>query len=310
MNVITPECSHQDIDSIFAGGRNNYLHEGFSTGDYSCTFYDFELVTSGKFLVYVNNEVIEVQRGDLYIVPPRIIRNKVILEEGSSTSYLAVQLPELGRYMNNLNFSSSVFVCRPSNTSIRYLENVIDSLEQYRFFEARSERKQRYAYKQGKLWSNRIPNEAELRQNGLFSLFISQLLHDHGEMRKSEPAQLSKDEYVRKAMHFIKGNYKDDISVDTVAQNIGLHRSYLYTLFQQYAGVSVCDYIIQVRIEAACDLLRQRNIPIKVVALSVGYSPITFTRAFKKCMGITATEYQKIHAKTEEDETASSMPTV
>ena len=72
-------------------------------------------------------------------------------------------------------------------------------------------------------------------------MFISQLLHDHGEQAKYDTAQTSKHEYVKKAMKFIKTNFKDDISVDSVAQNIGLHRSYLYSLFQEYAGISVCD---------------------------------------------------------------------
>lgn len=300
MNIIGTEYPQQNIDTIFAGGRNLYLHEGFSTGGYSCTFYDFELVTRGRFLLYVNDSVIEVQSGDLYIVPPHIVRNKVILEEGSSTSYLAVQIPELKRYMINLTSSEMLYVCRLSDVSRKYLEDIIDSLEQYRTFEVHKGENEKCGYRKGKLWFNRIPNEAELRQNGLFSLFISQLLHDHGEQGKYDAAQLSKDEYVKKAMKFIKTNYKDDISVDSVAQNIGLHRSYLYSLFQQYAGISVCDYIIQVRIEAACDFLRQGNIPIKVVALSVGYSPITFARTFKKQMGITATEYQKMYAKNDD----------
>ena len=293
---------HQNIDTTFASGRNLYLHEGFSTAVYSCTFYDFELVTRGKFLLYVDGGVIEVQSGDLYIVPPHTARRKVALEEGSSTSYLAVQIPKLKRYMVNLSPKEALFVCRPSEKTIKYLEDAIDSAEQYRTYEEHKGGISISNYSKGNAYSSRVPNEAELRQIGLFSLFISQLLHDHGEQAKYDTAQTSKHEYVKKAMRFIKANFKDDISVDSVAQNIGLHRSYLYSLFQEYAGISVCDYIIQVRIEAACDFLRHDNIPIKVVALSVGYSPITFARSFKKYMGITASEYQKLHTKAQVDE--------
>lgn len=305
MTIIGSEHHHEEIDTIFAGGRNTYLHKDFIVNSYSCTFYDFELVTRGKFQLYVNNNVIEVQSGDLYIVPPHVVRKKVILEEGSTTSYLAVQLPELKRYMLNLISNDILYVCQPSDKCIKLLEDTIDTLERYRTFEAYQDGRQKGRYRKGKMWSDHIPNEAGLRQSGMFYLFIAQLLHDHGKQSKNDIAQLSKDEYVKKAIQFIKANYKDDISVDSVAQNIGLHRSYLYSLFQQYAGISVCDYIIQVRIEAACDFLRQGNIPIKVVALSVGYSPITFARTFKKQMGITATEYQKKYAKSQEDDADS-----
>ena len=301
MNIRRSEYPQESIDTIFAGGRNDYLHLGFSSGSFSCAFYNIEFVRRGKYLLHTNDSVIEVNSGDLYIIPPYVVQKKVIMEEGSATSYLGIQIPELKRYMNCLTMNGNVFVCQPSDDSIRYLENLVDSLEQHRVFEAYAEDKLKSCFKQGSLWSTRVPLEAELRQNGLFSLLMSQLLHDHGDQGKYNIAQLSKDEYVKKAMQFIKTNYKDDITVDSVAQNIGLHRSYLYTLFQQYAGVSVCDYIVQVRIAAACDFLRQGNIPIKAVAASVGYNPITFARAFKKQMGITATEYQKMNTSSKEE---------
>ena len=308
MNIINSEHRHEDIDTIFAGGRNTYLYEGFVTDSYSCTFYDFELVTRGSFQLYVNNKVIELKCGDLYIVPPHIIRKKVILEEGTSTSYLAVHLPELKRYMVNLIPSDILYVCQPSAKCVKYLEDTIETLEQYRSFDSYDDVLKTSRYKKGKMWSDRIPNESWLRQSGMFYLFFSQLLHDHGKHSNYETSQLSKDEYVKKAINFIKANYRDDITVENVAQNIGIHRSYLYTLFQQYTGISVCDYIMQVRIEAACDFLRQGNIPIKVVALSVGYSPIAFARTFKKQMGITATEYQKMYAKSHEDNNEYLLP--
>ena len=295
MNTHRTAHPHESIESVFAGGRNEYLHKGFSSGSFSCAFYNIEFVRQGRYLLYVNDNVIEVQSGELYILPPYVVQKKVVLDEASATSYLAIQIPELKRYMNDLDMKENVYVCRPSEECSKYMEELIDSLEQYRVFESHEGEPARYCFTQGIHWSNRTPHEAELRQSGLFSLLFSRLLHDHGEQSKYNVDQMNKDDYVRKAIQFIRTNYKDDISVDIVAQNIGLHRSYLYTLFQQYAGTSVCDYIIQVRIAVACDLLRQGDIPIKAVAVSVGYSPITFARTFKKQMGITATEYKKMY---------------
>lgn len=299
------EHFHQTLDVTFAGGQNKYLHKGFSTDSFTCAFYDFEFVTRGRFLLHMNNQIIEIKKGDLYIVPPHILRKKVVLEEGTATKYMAVQLPEIKSYIAYLPIDNNIIICHLTEQSIQYMTDLIDSAEQYCEFEAYSPDDHRRSYTQGVNWANQTPHEAELRQSGLLFLFLSQLLHDHGGPDLCNASQMSKDEYVRKAMKFIKANYKDDISVDSVAKAIGLHRSYLYTLFQQYAGISVCDYIIQARIDAACDFLKQGSIPIKSVALSVGYSPITFARTFKKQMGITATEYQKLHAKPE-DTTATS----
>lgn len=308
MSIRCTDYPQESMDTMFAGGRNEYLHKGFSSGSFSCTFYNLELLRKGRYTLFVNGNAIEVQSGDLYILPPYVVQEKVVQEEGSATSYLGIQIPELKRYMNGFNIQNNAYICRPTERSIQYMEELIDSLEQHRVFEAYKEKPYQFCFTKGTYYSNHTPHEAELRQNGLFSLFFSQLLHDHGVQSSYNSAQLSKDDYVKKAMQFIKTNYKEDISVDIVAQNIGLHRSYLYTLFQQYAGVSVCDYILQTRITAACDFLRQGNIPIKAVAVSVGYNPITFARAFKKQMGITATEYQRKYLSQENLTELATIP--
>ena len=291
------------IDTTYGGGRNEYLHEGFSTNRYACTHYNIELVRRGRFLLYADNNVIEVKSGDLYIIPPYTIQGKLVLEEGTASSYLVVQTLELKRYIKHMHVVDNVYVCRPTEESIRYMEELIESLENYRVFESHKGKPEHSCYLQGIHWFNRAPHEAELRQNGVYSLFLSQLLHDHAKPNKDNTAQLNKDDYVKNAMQFIKEHFKEDISVDIVAQNIGLHRSYLYTLFQQYVGISICDYIIKVRIEVACDFLKHGNIPIKAIAMSVGYNPITFSRTFKKQMGITATEYQKSYFQSNKEKT-------
>lgn len=81
---------------------------------------------------------------------------------------------------------------------------------------------------------------------------------------------------------YIDFNYMKDITVNGLSQAFGFERSYLYRLFKQKNGKSIKEYLIQVRMLRACELL-ERGYSVKNTAFSVGYKDeFTFSRAFKK----------------------------
>ncbi|WP_311295112.1 AraC family transcriptional regulator [Paenibacillus sp. MER TA 81-3] len=52
------------------------------------------------------------------------------------------------------------------------------------------------------------------------------------------------------------------------------------------------DFVIQHRMERACELLKTGNFPIRDIAVSVGYgNPIYFNRAFKKRFAVSPSAY-------------------
>jgi len=72
--------------------------------------------------------------------------------------------------------------------------------------------------------------------------------------------------------------------------------SYLSRLFKQETGVTITDYLINVRIEQAKNLLRSRpDLKTYEVGEQVGYPDSAyFTKLFKRIVGMTPNEYRQI----------------
>ncbi|MBR5479291.1 MAG: AraC family transcriptional regulator [Clostridia bacterium] len=104
----------------------------------------------------------------------------------------------------------------------------------------------------------------------------------------------TQEDYVSRTIHYMNIHYAEkDLRVDTIAKNIGLNRSYLYSIFKTKTGLSPQEYLAQLRIKAACELLKLPQATVSSVANSVGYDPLVLTRTFKKIMGINPNEYMK-----------------
>jgi two-component system, response regulator YesN len=98
---------------------------------------------------------------------------------------------------------------------------------------------------------------------------------------------------VRKALMHINLYFKDPLTVQSIADNIGFHRSYLAKKFRSEVKIGVIDYIHRKRIDEACFLLNQGQQSIIDIGIQVGFSSYNyFCKVFKDVKGITATEYK------------------
>lgn len=93
-----------------------------------------------------------------------------------------------------------------------------------------------------------------------------------------------------------------DFNVETLAEDVGLSRAQLHRRMKDLTGVSVGEFIRNLRLQQAARLLKSDDISISQVTYAIGFStPAHFTVAFKKYFGITPSEYMAKYAnKTHE----------
>jgi len=73
----------------------------------------------------------------------------------------------------------------------------------------------------------------------------------------------------------------------------GLSRTYLSHVFKEVTGMRLRDYLIQVRLDKAKELLSHIDLKIKEIAYDTGFSdPNYFCRAFKKKTGLNPTNWR------------------
>ncbi|GMK39170.1 AraC family transcriptional regulator [Paenibacillus sp. CCS19] len=133
----------------------------------------------------------------------------------------------------------------------------------------------------------------ETRLTGLLYSLLSLLVEFGPALPTSEHKESRAEIYVEKVKDFVETNFAQKITVEDIAQFIGLNRSYLCSLFQQQMNTSIQDYLIRYRIHKACEMMGHAELTIGDISRSVGYpDPLLFSKIFKKIMGSSPKLYR------------------
>ena len=105
---------------------------------------------------------------------------------------------------------------------------------------------------------------------------------------------------LEQVLHYINQNYDNcNFSIQETASLHHLNSSYLSQLFKKQMNTTLHDYIADLRIKKAKQLLEVTTMPIDMIAEEVGYyNTSSFIRRFKQISGITPGEYRKNHNNT------------
>lgn len=102
------------------------------------------------------------------------------------------------------------------------------------------------------------------------------------------------NELVVRAQNYIQENFQRDLSLDEVSRQMDLSPYYFSKLFKEETGSNFVEYVTNLRIGKAKELLAKDGCSMKEICASVGYSdPNYFSRIFKKNTGVTPTEYRE-----------------
>ena len=99
---------------------------------------------------------------------------------------------------------------------------------------------------------------------------------------------------VGKAKGYIRERYNKEISLEETAKYVNISPYYFSKLFKEEEGLNFIEYLTELRIQRAKELLKSPEKSIKEICVEVGYAdPNYFSRIFKKTVGATPTEYRE-----------------
>lgn len=108
----------------------------------------------------------------------------------------------------------------------------------------------------------------------------------------------SSDKFAQISEFIQQSFYKDNFSIQLVADQFNMSMSSLSKYYKAVAGVNISEVVNQLKIERATDLLVNTDLTINQIVLQVGYSNTSsFIRKFKEQMGVTPGKYREIHKK-------------
>ncbi|NGZ77844.1 AraC family transcriptional regulator [Saccharibacillus alkalitolerans] len=100
-------------------------------------------------------------------------------------------------------------------------------------------------------------------------------------------------ENIRHAAEFIERDYADMVSIDQLAEHVGLSKYHLIRRFSSSVGMTPGVYLARIRIEKAMELLRGTELGIENIAQRVGYSSGSYLiKTFRRMTGLTPGEFR------------------
>jgi AraC-like DNA-binding protein len=115
----------------------------------------------------------------------------------------------------------------------------------------------------------------------------------HSEKWKKEVI-VNQHPIIKNIIGYIYENYQNDISLDELSTVSNLSKFYLIRTFKDIVGCTPNNFVLNIRIEKALDLLLSSNLDITTICYEVGFGSLnTFERVFKKKFGCTISDFRK-----------------
>ena len=103
------------------------------------------------------------------------------------------------------------------------------------------------------------------------------------------------DQTVEKICAIIQEHYRENLTIQSIAERIYLSPNYICMVFKHATGQTINQYTTQVRMEQAKKLLAQQELRIADIGAAVGYAePGYFNKLFKKYAALTPKEYRQM----------------
>lgn len=274
---ITENLKSKRLADVF---RFISFYPGETYGPHKHLRIEINYVKKGNCILHLDNESVTFREGEIMIITSEVNH---LFEAGSEGTTL-MQLEFLPEIFSHFNWNTGamaggsaptpVFLFSEENRLIKIINNV-------RIMRA----------------VQRIVNELEAKSpyyQYLVVMYYAELLILICRYMDEAYLPICTNESLRKAIAYIRLNYHTDINVHSVACHVGLSERYLRVLFAQHLNLSPLDYLNQIRINKAVELLRNTEMSIKEICFQCGFqSPQYFSRVFKQQMGVSPREMTK-----------------
>ncbi|MDF2926389.1 MAG: AraC family transcriptional regulator [Paenibacillaceae bacterium] len=128
---------------------------------------------------------------------------------------------------------------------------------------------------------------------------LADMMQDFLERLTSHMAQRHSNKNagtIRKIKDIITSRYMENLSVSLISEEIFLSPNYISLIFKKETGESITEFMTKVRIEAAKQLLQDRDLKVLDISEMVGYENATyFSTVFKKYTGLHPQKYRSLY---------------
>lgn len=105
--------------------------------------------------------------------------------------------------------------------------------------------------------------------------------------------------YVEETVAYLEKHYSEPLKSADLAARLGISRSYLARLMQEYSDLSVMEWLRNIRLEHGHEMLLSTDKSITEIARNVGYrDPAAFSKYFRDRYGTSPSDYRSLHSNS------------
>jgi AraC-like DNA-binding protein len=233
-------------------------------------YYKMVFVVKGKGYLLLNDEEACIQSGDMFVLFPRDVHYyhanpddpwelMWVCFNGSSSEYI---LSSVG-----ITKEQSILYNIVNQNLKASLNEIINDL------------------------GTNPDNMNQLYSIGTLFILLSKIQQGIEKSNYSDHAK--KQSVIEQVTNFIDSNYHMQLNVDVLCNYINYSRSYLSRVFKVETGYTIPEYVNNVRINRAKLLLKETNLSMQEIAISVGFpDAFYFSKIFKKQTGYAPSGYK------------------
>ncbi len=265
----------KNIDAMIYTCGYETCQPGHSYGPAVRSGYLIHYILSGKGIFRCEGTTYHLSAGDAFLIRPHtLIYYQADARQPWTYTWIGMQGIKVEEYFHRTSLMNVPCVhCGQHEESIRLCHEKM--FKAYRLTRHRDLMMNSILYEYLYLWATRFPNT-------------------------DIPSREKHISYVEEALKYIEANYSEAVTIQDLANWLGLERTYLYRLFKSMVGMSPQAYLLDVRIRQACTLLTHSDLTITNIARSVGYEDsLYFSRLFHRKKGQTPSQYRLTHQSPE-----------
>ena len=269
----SPEIERENYDGII-----NYLEHGYPSPRvrWHChDEYELHLIVSTSGKLFVGDYIGEFSPGHLVLTGPRLPLN-----------WISSSVPDEGVLLRDMILQFAHDPLEQASKVIPELRELLPLLERstygIEFLDIGAEAERHF---------QRIRASAGAERFGYFVHFMCQLARSGNYRSYDDDATLAK---VNAVLSYITENYREPLSAEALAEQLGMSLSKFSRFFRKTTGNSFTDFVSRIRINKACQLLMNTDQYVTNVCYDVGFHNVAnFNRRFLQVKGVTPKEFRR-----------------
>lgn len=248
-------------------GRN-VAKPTYRSGPKIIDYYSIHFIEEGRVQVHYGDRSVVLGRGDVFVLFPKMTYTYISMPTGTPLRMMWLAID--GRQADSLLHAAGV----------RQTEPYLKSPDQ----EALNLRLSLYREFQ------RLPHpEAYYRLMSIFYEMISHMAKSEG--KSAEPARTA---WVSRSVDLMDTHFTENVSIQEIADHVGVSRSHFTTIFTKQVGMSPHSYLQRLKMNKAAEMLLGTAYSVTEIAMSIGYPDLyAFTRAFGHYYGKSPTQFRE-----------------